>query len=436
MEEEISLRQLLETLWKGKTIIIGITLVAVLTAGIISFYLLPPVYQATAVLMPNQQFLTSDQQSDQQNEQQQAGLEDLMDTLWKPPRLNLQTHATQIKTPELARAVINKLGLGETYTVRQFLDKIEVVIPKDTSLLEVRVKDSDPRLAAEIANVLTQEYVAFLTQKTTERMALSVEFIEQQLEAQQQQLTSALQELQGFLEKQGGPRELEAELEAKLSLLTELKAQLTRLDIDIAARRAAIATAQERLAGLSPVLVVKKSLADDTLLHQVVAAETEASALETAGLELQSEELNPTYLALEENLNLLLQELAQLESSRTETQRAITDIQKELEFLQVELASRQVEQEQLQQQVEIYKHNVELFNAKYAETMTAQSLQAGEAAVMVVSSAQEPQTPVGPRKMLNVALAGVLGLMVGVFAAFFKEYWVSTSITKTIDSNV
>ena len=267
-------------------------------------------------------------------------------------------------------------------------------------------------------------------------MALSVVFIDQQLEAQQQQVTSALQELQGFLEKQGGPRELEAELEAKLSLLTELKAQLTRLDIDIAARRAAIATAQERLAGLSPVLVVKKSLAEDTLLHQVVAAETEASALETAGLELQSEELNPTYLALEENLNLLLQELARLESRRSETQRAITDIQKELEILQVELASRQVEQEQLQQQVEIYKHNVELFNAKYAETMTAQSLQAGEAAVMVVSSAQEPQTPVGPRKMLNVALAGVLGLMVGVFAAFFKEYWVSTSITKTIDSNV
>lgn len=44
----------------------------------------------------------------------------------------------------------------------------------------------------------------------------------------------------------------------------------------------------------------------------------------------------------------------------------------------------------------------------------------------VRSSAVAPKNPVNPRRSLNLALATVLGLMVGTFVAFFKEYWEST----------
>jgi len=43
--------------------------------------------------------------------------------------------------------------------------------------------------------------------------------------------------------------------------------------------------------------------------------------------------------------------------------------------------------------------------------------------VRLASYAAVPSRPVGPRKLLNTAVAGVLGLFVGVFGAFAVEYW-------------
>ena len=45
----------------------------------------------------------------------------------------------------------------------------------------------------------------------------------------------------------------------------------------------------------------------------------------------------------------------------------------------------------------------------------------------VSSLASPPTAPVSPRRSLNLALAGMLGLMVGIFAAFFVDYWQSSA---------
>ena len=41
----------------------------------------------------------------------------------------------------------------------------------------------------------------------------------------------------------------------------------------------------------------------------------------------------------------------------------------------------------------------------------------------LLSRAAVPEEPVSPRRLINTVVAGVLGLMVGVFGAFFLEYW-------------
>ncbi len=42
--------------------------------------------------------------------------------------------------------------------------------------------------------------------------------------------------------------------------------------------------------------------------------------------------------------------------------------------------------------------------------------------VQIIDEAQVPSSPVSPRPMLNIAIAGVLGLMLGVFIAFLLEF--------------
>ena len=48
--EEISLRELIEVLLKRKWLIVSITLAALLVSGIVSFFILSPVYEAREVL--------------------------------------------------------------------------------------------------------------------------------------------------------------------------------------------------------------------------------------------------------------------------------------------------------------------------------------------------------------------------------------------------
>lgn len=42
--------------------------------------------------------------------------------------------------------------------------------------------------------------------------------------------------------------------------------------------------------------------------------------------------------------------------------------------------------------------------------------------VQIIDKAQVPKDPVKPSKLLNIAIAGVLGVMAGVFIAFLREY--------------
>jgi capsular polysaccharide biosynthesis protein len=41
----------------------------------------------------------------------------------------------------------------------------------------------------------------------------------------------------------------------------------------------------------------------------------------------------------------------------------------------------------------------------------------------IIDPASEPTAPIKPRKKLNILIAGVLGLFVGIFVAFFLEFW-------------
>ena len=42
--------------------------------------------------------------------------------------------------------------------------------------------------------------------------------------------------------------------------------------------------------------------------------------------------------------------------------------------------------------------------------------------VQVIDKAQVPKNPVSPRPLLNMAIAGVLGIMIGIFIAFLLEF--------------
>lgn len=137
MEETISLKELLDTLKKRMNLIILITVIATAASGIVSYFFITPIYQASTQILVNQ--AKDDQAVFQYNEIQ----------------TNLQlinTYNVIIKSPRILELVIQDLGLDET--VDELNNKITVASEKDSQVVNISVEDPDPNHAVKIANTI------------------------------------------------------------------------------------------------------------------------------------------------------------------------------------------------------------------------------------------------------------------------------------------
>lgn len=135
MEETISLKELAETLKKRLRLIVLITIAAALISGIISYFVLTPIYQSSTQLLVNQA----------KTEQQ----------LYNPAEVqtNLQlisTYNVIMKSPAILEKVSQNLDLD--LTTEQLSSKITVSSEQDSQVVNISVQDENPGLAADIAN--------------------------------------------------------------------------------------------------------------------------------------------------------------------------------------------------------------------------------------------------------------------------------------------
>ena len=414
MEDEINLRDLIETLLRGKWIIALVTAAAVAASGVLSWFVLTPVYQARARLMvvfPARQ---------QPAVAPDGGLNEILRALSAYPDLSLESYRQQIEDPVLLQKVVDELGLPMN---RQQLEAaVEARALKDTNLIEILVSDTSPERAAQIANKLAELFTRHMTAVATTRYQSSVRTIEAQMEDQDRKLRQALQELKDFLAEPRGVAELQAETEAKTKLLADYRTQQVQLEVEARALAAQAAQLRADLAAQPPVLATRKSLADDPLLHQIVGGRT-GDAAGTAGLELRSEEINPVHTGLAQRLADAEASLAANRARRAALEEAVRQTGAELERLRAELAEKQARQDLLQQRVNTLKAGYQALAQKLEEARIAQSSRLAETNLVLVSPAMPPLEPVRPQKMLNLALAGVLGVMGSTFLVFFLDFW-------------
>jgi len=135
MEETISLREIAEIIRKRLKLIVLITFTAALISGVVSYFVLTPVYQTSTQLLVNQA----------KNEQQ----------LYNPAELqtNLQlieTYNVIIKSPAILEKVAQNLDLD--LTAGQLNEKITVQAEGESQVVRLSVQDPDPTIAADIAN--------------------------------------------------------------------------------------------------------------------------------------------------------------------------------------------------------------------------------------------------------------------------------------------
>ncbi|MED4207254.1 YveK family protein [Neobacillus mesonae] len=150
MEETISLKELFETLKKRLMLIVSITLVAAIISGIVSFFVLTPIYQASTLILVNQ---SKSEQSIYNPGEVQTNL------------ALINTYSGIIKSPPVLEIVAKDLNLN--MTAEQLASKITVSSDNGSQLLNLSVQDPSPKTAAVISNktaeVFQKKIVSFMS---------------------------------------------------------------------------------------------------------------------------------------------------------------------------------------------------------------------------------------------------------------------------------
>jgi len=297
--DEIDLRDIIKTLGKWKKTIISVTLICTLLSGIVSFFFIDPVYQATTLVAPaslsrlsdpsNIAYIVTDENYMSVTDSKK--MSDNVDNIIKLTQVDVSRYPVILTSNEILQSTIKELGLD--LTPAQLKGQIKVESLKEMSdVSQVMVTDTDPELAALIANTLVNKTASYLNELNSKKMEDLARNLETQQAVAQDNLDEAFANLKRY----------------------------------------------------------------------------------------QAGNKSPDWVQNEIELN------------------------------------------KLQNEVDRWEDIVKALSSKILELKVLQSFDSVENKVVVLSPAVVPETPVKPNKMLNIAIAAVLGLMVSVFGAFLMEY--------------
>jgi capsular polysaccharide biosynthesis protein len=394
---EIDLRRYVEVLWKWKLVIVLLTAAAVAASAVFSFFVLSPVYETRVTL------LVTNAAQNQQSAGSASG-SSVAETVSKIPTMTLNTYMSQMMSPYFLSRVVAKINLPRL-APDSLSPMVTAQVLKDTSLVEVRVQNTDRALAAKIANTIASEFVQFVSEQNEERMSRSLAFLEEQAAILTKDLTAAYASLTALQAKPDSMASISREMSSKNQVIVKLREDLAGQDMDIALLGASIRQIDRELAA-TPATVGG------------------------APADGNSGTPNPAYQALKASRTEKSGLLADASARAAVLQTEIASLEASTAALEAKLATAQNNEAILRTNVTRLESTLNLLSSKTVEAQMAHSLNLGDTTISVVSPALEPNSPVKPRKMVNMAVAGVLGGFVSVLLVFVLEYMDNTVKTQ------
>ncbi|MFL0163646.1 YveK family protein [Candidatus Clostridium helianthi] len=144
IEESIRIEEIINILLKRWKMILSITLLATLTAGIVSFFVIAPKYEAsTKVFIGKEKTDSKDQNYNNSDIQMYQQL--------------LKTYAEVIKTNALVEKAINAEGFD--LTSKDVLAGLTVTPAANTQILEITYISKDRNLSKEVLDSITNQFI-------------------------------------------------------------------------------------------------------------------------------------------------------------------------------------------------------------------------------------------------------------------------------------
>jgi uncharacterized protein involved in exopolysaccharide biosynthesis len=387
-EYEVSLADYIRILWKEKWVVLATFSVAIVAALAIS-YAQPKQYQTSVTL-----FLRPPLVLDPSGRVTYASIP-------------TDTYKQLALANNLLQSALNQAYKGNSpFTSAHLRAQIKIDLQSTSSgtTLKATFTWPDRDKVFELANVWANAFVAFYTDFAGDARTS----LEQALAKVEEDLAKKQADLNSFLRENPGQM---------LQEETETLAQIYRATlISLNETKTKLEAAKENLSSL------QKALEKEPLYYTLTAFPGQ-SPMPLWGTEPTTVQvLNETYTNLRYQLALKEGEVASLTVQIDQLQKSLAEVRQNLTQREEELLEWQFKKNQLEQEVSVAS------NTRQQLMSALQMLAAVETKpVIVVETPIKPEEPVGPSKKLNVAVAGVLGLFLGVLLAFVVHYFQESS---------
>ena len=422
-------------------IIVLAFLLVVVTAGITTYFL-PRQYQSNVIIEVEQ----NDQKIRIFSEGFQGGMG--MDPRFATTQFQI------IQRKEMLYPVIDALNLvqkwSEAYGIRskeqayfKLRGMIDVREVRNTNLLQIGVESTNPQEASDLANTIAQEYQRKRIDEQQKILSRSLATLEDEVSKQRTKVEQASDEMSRIRTELGitdlNPDSLEDPMQANEKLLMDQEALVSEARIKASTLRTKYDQI-EKLSGDDLMRSLPTLEISDQTITQILPQYQEISSELARSLQSGLGPRHPLILSLKAKKDTYEKQLSDQISSIRRTLAANLEItDKSLVTME-----EQLEQSRLGQR-ETKTRNVEYARAKNNYIQAKKVLEAAELRLstetmqrsMPMSPARiweraEPASgPSKPKVLLNMALAVVVGLIVGVGLAFFLEY-LDTSV-KTME---
>jgi polysaccharide biosynthesis transport protein len=450
-EEYIDLKQywlILRRRWVPALIVMGsvTTLTALIT------FLQKPVYEAEGkVLLKKDSGISSALDSSKLGSLGElAGIGDKSNPI--------STESEIIKSAPVVRSVIQTLRLqdddGKPLKPEDFLKKLTISNAKETDIIKLAYKSTDPKEATDVVNQLINVYRANNVQRMRVQATTARKFIETQLPGAEQDVQRYESAVRQFKERS---KVVSLPEEAKVSIegFGELQKQLTEAE-GLLASAESRSQALQRKVGLPPKQALNVNALSQSSAVQKALTELQdvQRALATAKTELQAN--HPRVLDLEERQaalqGILRSQVGQVVGSSLaktptlqslqagQTQQGLTEsfVKTEIERLGIQnqvntlrqtqgvyrqrmtlLPRLEQRQGELQRKLGVAKATFEGLMKTLQQFKISENQNIGN--VLPIETAVLPEKPISPKILLNLAIGTVMGLLLGVGTALLLE---------------
>jgi polysaccharide biosynthesis transport protein len=353
----------------------------------------------------------------------------------------LQTQVNVLESDTLAWQTIQQLGLARTAEfgasaassdasepalprgrlVKAFRKRLHVELMRNSRMLEISFESTDPALAAEVANTLVTNYTEYNFRKKYDATRQASAWMEQQLDELKAKVEKSQQALVDY-ERQNAIVNVSDKENVVEERLADLSRDLTNAQNDLAQKESldSMVRSNQSQAAL---------LVQDDLLQRLQERYADLDAQYVDSLAQYGPKF-PKVLRLQDQLKAIG---SFVEGERN---RLIDRVHNDYlaargreALLAATVAQEKIEVGKLNQL--LIRHNIlkrefdtnqQLYDSLLQRLKDA-TVSAGLRAtnIHVIDTASPPSSPVRPKRLLNIAIASLVGLILGITLAFVEE---------------